>query len=164
MILDGYRYNFQKNVSHPHYNLFHWRKSYFSVYNCFELADIRSRSMFMSKVDFVIAVEFNKDIHYFSDVVGSWARDLHCFIVQVNSSHFGDSKIVKPSKTDEKTLVQVKGGENTVVLVSTLQIKELRDFQLGTYIVQQDNKRFKFTPPGFDYDMALKRYNDEEVY
>lgn len=164
MMLDGYRYKYQKNVSVPYYNLFHWRKSYFSVYNCFELADIRSRSKFMSKVDFVIAVEFNKDIHYFSDVVGSWSRDLHCFIVQVNSSHFGDSKIVMPSKTDEKTLVQVKGGENTVVLVSTLKIKELRDFQLATYVVQQDNKHFKFTPPGFDHDMALKRYNDEEIY
>lgn len=164
MMLDGYHYNFKKYVSQPQYNLFHWRKSYFSVYNCFELADISSRSKFMSKVDFVIAVEFNKDVHYFSDVVGSWARDLHCFIVQVNSSHFGDSKIVMPSKTDEKTLVQVKGGDNTVILVAKMPIEDLRDFQLGTYVVQQDDKRFKFTPPGFDHDMALKRHNDEEVY
>lgn len=164
MMLDGYHYNFKKYVSQPQYNLFHWRKSYFSVYNCFELADISSRSKFMSKVDFVIAVEFNKDVHYFSDVVGSWARDLHCFIVQVNSSHFGNSKIVMPSKTDEKTLVQVKGGDNTVILVAKMPIEDLRDFQLGTYVVQQDDKRFKFTPPGFDHDMALKRHNDEEVY
>lgn len=144
LMLDGYRYKFPKSVVSPRYTLFHWRKSYFSVYNCFELADIRSRSKFMSKVDFIIAVEYNRDVNYFSDVVGSWSRDIHCFIIQVNSSAFGDSKVIMPSKTDEKTLVQVKGGENTVVLVCTLPIKSLRDFQLATYVVQQNDKRFKF--------------------
>ena len=98
----------------------------------------------MSKVDFVVAVEYNRDIHYFSDVVGAWARDIHCFIVQVNSSNFGDSKVIMPSKTDEKTLVQVKGGDNMVVLICTLPIDSLCDFQLATYVVQQNDKRFKF--------------------
>lgn len=163
LLLDGYRYDFPKLVKEPQYTLFHWRKSYFSVYNCFELADLRSRARFMSKVDFIVAVEYNRDIHYFSDVVGAWARDIHCFIVQVNSSDFGDSKVIMPSKTDEKTLVQVKGGDNTVVLVCTLPIQSLRDFQLATYVVQQNDKRFKFTPPSFDHNLALKRHNDEEL-
>ena len=118
----------------------------------------------MSKVDFVVAVEYNRDIHYFSDVVGAWARDIHCFIVQVNSSNFGDSKVIMPSKTDEKTLVQVKGGDNTVAVICTLPIDSLRDFQLATYVVQQNDKRFKFTPPCFDHSLALKRHNDEELY
>lgn len=163
LLLDGYKYEFKKQVKEPQYTLFHWRKSYFSVYNCFELADLRSRAKFMSKVDFIVAVEYNRDIHYFSDVVGAWARDIHCFIIQVNSSNFGDSKVIMPSKTDEKTLVQVKGGDNTVVLVCTLPIDSLRDFQLATYVVQQNDKRFKFTPPSFDHCLALKRYNDEEL-
>ena len=163
LMLEGYRYKFPKRTTSPQYTLFHWRRSYFSVFNCFELADIQSRAKFKSKVDFIIAVEYNRDIHYFSDVTGSWSRDIHCFIVQVNSSVFGDSKVIMPSKTEEKTLVQVKGGDNTVVLVCTLPIKSLRDFQLATYIVQQNDKRFKFTPPSFDHDIALKRFNDEEL-
>lgn len=161
--LEGYHYQVKKKTDNPKYTLFHWRKCYFSVFNCFELADITSRAKFKSKVDFIIAVEYNKDIHYFSDVVGSWARDIHCFIIQVNSSNYGDSKIIMPSKTEEKTLVQVKGGENTVVLMSKLPISELRDFQLADYVVQQDDKRFKFTPPGYEHEYALKRYNDERI-
>lgn len=163
LLLDAYRYQFRKDEKHPVYDLFHWRKCFFSVFNCFELADIESRALLKSKVDFVIAVEYNKDIHYFSDVVGSWARDIHCFIVQVNSSDYGDSKIIMPSKTEEKTLVHVKGGNHTVVLTSKLSISALRDFQLASYGEQINNKHFKFTPPGFDHDCALKRYNDEEV-
>lgn len=163
LLLDAYRYQFNKENKVPVYDLFHWRKCYFSVFNCFELADITSRAKFKSKVDFIIAVEYNKDVHYFSDVVGSWARDIHCFIVQVNSSDYGDSKIIMPSKTEEKTLVHVKGGNNTVVLTSRLPITSLRDFQLASYGEQINDKRFKFTPPGFDHDCALKRHNDEEV-
>lgn len=163
LLLDAYRYQFNKENKDPVYDLFHWRKCYFSVFNCFELADITSRAKFKSKVDFIIAVEYNKDVHYFSDVVGSWARDIHCFIVQVNSSDYGDSKIIMPSKTEEKTLVHVKGGNNTIVLTSRLPITSLRDFQLASYGEQINDKRFKFTPPGFDHDCALKRHNDEEV-
>lgn len=164
LLLDGYHYEFPKHVRRPSYNLFHWRKLYFSVYNCFELADIQSRAKYMSMVDMIIAVEYNKDVHYFSDTVGAWARDIHCFIVQVNSSDFGDSKVIMPSKSEEKTLVQVKGGENTVVLVSQLPIKSLRDFQLAGYVVQQGDKRFKFTPPSFDHNLAFKRYKDDELF
>ena len=163
LLLDAYRYQFNKENKTPVYDLFHWRKCYFSVFNCFELADITSRAKFKSKVDFVIAVEYNKDVHYFSDVVGSWARDIHCFIVQVNSSDYGDSKIIMPSKTEEKTLVHVKGGNNTIVLTSRLPITSLRDFQLASYGEQINDKRFKFTPPGFDHDCALKRHNDEVI-
>lgn len=66
-----------------------------------------------------------------------------------------------PSKTEEKTLVHVKGGSNTVVLTGRLPITSLRDFQLASYGEQINDKRFKFTPPGFDHDSALKRHNDE---
>ena len=163
LLLEAYRYQFNKENKTPVYDLFHWRKCYFSVFNCFELADITSRAKFKSKVDFIIAVEYNKDVHYFSDVVGSWARDIHCFIVQVNSSDYGDSKIIMPSKTEEKTLVHVKGGSNTVVLTGRLPITSLRDFQLASYGEQINDKRFKFTPPGFDHDCALKRHNDDSL-
>lgn len=161
MALDGYHFQLP-SVSPPQYNLFHWRKCYFSVYNCFELADINSRAKYQSKVDFIIAVEYNRDTNYYSDVVGSWARDVHCFIVQVNTSDYGDSKIIMPSKTENKTLVHVKGGENATVLVATLPIKRLRDFQLGGYSIQASDKLFKFTPPCFSHKCARMRYENKD--
>ena len=163
ILLEGYHYNIPK-FDTPQYTLFHWRKTYFSVYNCFELADIRSRALFQSEADFLIAVEYNKDIHYFSDVTGSWARDIHCFIVQVNTSQYGDSKIIMPSKSDCKTLLHVKGGDNPVVLVATLPITRLRDFQIADYTVQVDNKEFKFTPPHFNYVNVEKKIRNEELW
>ena len=66
-----------------------------------------------------------------------------------------------PSKTEEKTLVYVKGGSNTVVLTGRLPITSLRDFQLASCGEQINDKRFKFTPPGFEHDCALQRHNDE---
>lgn len=163
ILLEGYHYNIPK-IDAPQYTLFHWRKAYFSVYNCFELADIRSRGLFQSKADFLIAVEYNKDIHYFSDVTGSWARDIHCFIVQVNTSQYGDSKIIMPSKSDSKTLLNVKGGDNPVVMVATLPISRLRDFQIADYTVQVNNKEFKFTPPHFNYVNVEKKIRNEELW
>lgn len=162
ILLEGYRYNLPSE-SNPCYTLFHWRNSYFSVYNCFELADIKSRSLFQSEIDFLIAVEYNKDVHYYADVVSSWARDVHAFIVQVNTSQYGDSKIVMPSKTDTKTLLQVKGGENPIVMVATLPIKILRDFQLPGYQIQMLNGSFKFTPPHFNHENVEKRIRNLDL-
>lgn len=162
ILLEGYRYNLPSE-SNPCYTLFHWRNSYFSVYNCFELADIKSRSLFQSEIDFLIAVEFNKDVHYYADVVSSWARDVHAFIVQVNTSQYGDSKIVMPSKTDTKTFLQVKGGENPIVMVATLPIKKLRDFQLPGYQIQMQNGSFKFTPPHFNHENVEKRIRNFDL-
>lgn len=163
IILEGYHYKLPQ-LQHPQYTLFHWRKSYFSVYNCFELADIHSRSLFQSMADFLIAVEYNRDVHYFSDVTSSWARDVHCFIVQVNTAQYGDSKILMPSRSDFKTLLNVKGGENPVVMLSTLPIRKLRDFQIADYQVQASDMEFKFTPPHFNYHNVVKKIKDEELW
>jgi len=73
------------------YDLFHWRKVYFSVYNCFELANIQHRSIFKSKVDFIVASELNRDTDYFSDIAGAWVRDVHSYFIQINTSNYGDS-------------------------------------------------------------------------
>lgn len=160
-LLQGYHYTVS-NIIPPEYHLFHWRKVYFSVYNCFELADIESRKLFKSKADFIVAVEYNRDTNYFADVVSSWARDIHCYVIQDNSSDFGDSKIIRPSKTGQKTIVQVKGGDNGAVLTAALDIDSLRDFQWGNYLLQKDNKKFKFTPPSFNHENVRKRKEDED--
>jgi hypothetical protein len=70
--------------------------------------------------------------------------------VQVNSSDFGDSRITAPSKTETKDILRLKGGENSVVLLGKLDVKNLRDFQ-KTRVSGQDTAIFKNIPPNFDY-------------
>lgn len=161
-LLRGYRLKVPTEGTKPAYDLFHWRKSYFSVYNCFELADISDRALFKSKVDFIIATELNKDINYFADIGGAWVRDLHCFFVQVNTSYYGDSKIVQPTKTETKNMVTVKGGLNSVVLIEYLDIDKLREFQLKEYNLQKEDKKFKPTPPRFEIENVKTRISDED--
>lgn len=144
------------------YDLFHWRNTYFSVYNCFELADIYHRSLFKSKVDFLVASEYNQDTSYFSDIAGAWVRDVHAYFIQVNSSDFGDSRLLQPAKSYLKDLIQVKGGENSTVLVGTLEIEKIRKFQFAEYHLQKDfiasgKYVFKPTPPDFERENVKKR-------
>lgn len=160
--LRGYRLKIPTGGGKPIYDLFHWRKSYFSVYNCFELADISDRALFKSKVDFIIATELNKDTNYFSDIGGAWVRDLHCFFIQVNTSYYGDSKIVQPTKSETKNMMMVKGGLNSVVLVEYLDIDKLREFQLKEYNLQKEDKKFKPTPPRFEIENVKARIKDED--
>ena len=163
IFLKGYHFNIPQ-CKNSAYHLFHWQKCYFSVYNCFELASIEDRSLLKSKVDLIIATEYNSDTNYYSDVAGSWVRDIHAFFIQVNTAIYGDSRIMKPAKTEEKNLVIVKGGKNATAQVDDLQIDKLRKFQYPDYTVQlQDkNKPFKMTPPDFDKGDVMKRINDED--
>ncbi len=137
------------------YDLFRWRGCQFSAYNCYELADIEDRSIFKSELDFLVACVLNKDINYFSSIVESVVKDLHCFVVQVNCSEYGDSRIVRPTNRERMDLVRVSGGENNTILTSKLNIKKLRDFQCLDY--SETDKDFKPTPPGFECDKVKLR-------
>lgn len=156
------RFALEKLISPRRYDRFIWNGVYFSVYNCFELADINDRGLFKSKVDFIIASEYNKDTSYFSDIAGSWVRDIHCYFIQVNTSSYGDSRITRPSKTVTKDILQLKGGENATILTGKLHIKELREFQFVEYELQKDYseqkpEKFKPTPPDFNKSEVEKR-------
>lgn len=154
-ILKGYRYEIPE--SKGSYDLFYWRDVYFSCYNCFELANIQHRALFKSKVDFLVASEFNKDTNYFSNIVETITRDIHCYFIQVNNSEYGDTRITKPSKTDNKDILKLKGGENSTVLIGEIDVKLLREFQFKEYELQKDDKSFKPTPPDFDRENVRKR-------
>ena len=111
------------------------------------------------KVDFIVGTEFNRDINYFSNIVESAARDLHCYVVQVNDSRYGDSRIVYPSKTEKMNPLQIKGGENLTFLTMKLDLKSLRVHQRKRYGLQKDSDEFKPTPPDFDVDDVFDRIN-----
>ena len=157
----GYRIPIGHNTKYI-YHLFHWQKTYFSVYNCYELASIEDRALLKSKVDFVIATELNRDIHYYSEIAGSWVRDIHSFFIQVNTSEFGDSRIMKPAKTEEKNMVIVRGGKNSTVLVDDIDIEALRRFQLPDNDVQKDMGGFKLTPPDYNHDDVRIRISNKK--
>ena len=131
------------------YQLFQWRGASLAVYNCYELASLEDRCLFKGKVDFIVCSEFNKDVNYFSNIVESAARDLHCYVVQVNSAQFGDSRVVSPSKTEKLNPLRIKGGDNQTFLTMRLPLQQLRSHQLKRYGLQKDSKEYKPTPPDF---------------
>ena len=137
------------------YDLINWRNSQFSIYNCYELADITHRSIFKSDLDFLVACVLNRDISYFSSIVESVVKDLHCYVVQVNCSEYGDSRIVQPTNKERMNIIRVSGGENSTILTTNLDINKLRDFQSLGY--SETDKSFKPTPPGFDHNKPKKR-------
>lgn len=137
-------------ISHS-YHLFEWRGIRFTVFNCFELTDIKHRSAFRSDIDMLIGVEWNPDTPYFSNIVESTVRDLYCYMVQVNTSQYGDSRITAPRKSIEMNAVRVSGGENTALLKATIDIKTLNDCRAKRVIGDRDDA-YKPAPAGFDHD------------
>ena len=158
-LLESYGYIIPE-VKSPSYDLFNWNGCHFTTFNCFELSNIDHRARFKSKIDLLVASEFNQDVNYFSNIVESSARDLHCYVAQVNDAKFGDSRITQPSKTFSKDLLKVKGGINPTILVDSIDLNKLREFQLKEYSGQKDLGTFKATPPEFDKNEVLKRMKD----
>lgn len=155
-LIKGYRLKEPTNFT-PTYDLFVWKGIHFSCFNCYELTDISHRSIFKSMVDLLVVIEDNRDLNYFSNLAESVSRDLHCFFIQVNNANYGDSRITQPSNTETKNIVQLKGGENSTILIGELNIKELRKFQIKEYELQKEDKTYKPTPPDFNKELVLQR-------
>ena len=75
----------------------------------------------------------------------------------LNSSDYGDSRVVLPKESMLMNPVRVKGGDNNVILTTTLDIAGLRKFQSQPITHQRDSKEFKITPPDFDHESPKKR-------
>lgn len=143
------------------HELYGWNNFWFSVYCCYELTSIQDRSKFQSYADAIISVVYNKDTNYFSNIIDSLARDMHCFCIQVNTSQYGDSRITLPSKTESKDLLKVKGGKNSMLLTDVLDISALRNFQLQGNLSQTNDKtnkmNLKLTPPDFNLGIVKNK-------
>lgn len=133
------------------YEIFGWHNVWFPVYCCYELTSIRDRSIFQNIADLFVAVEWNRDVPYFSSIIESLCRDMHCYCAQSNVSQYGDSRIISPSSSVSKDMVRTKGGINASLQIVDLDIERLREFQSMGYTWQKENKdQFKPTPPYFD--------------
>lgn len=152
--ISGYRMEpFEGNE----YHLFSWKDIWFSVYCCYELTSIKDRSLFQSLADLTVAVEWNRDVPYFSNIMESLCRDIHCYCVQVNSSEYGDSRVLSPSKTALRNMIQTKGGLNHTILTGEIDIKSLREYQRKEYELQRDDDRFKPTPPNLEKNIICRK-------
>lgn len=159
-IIRGNHYMVPKPIQ-SRYHIFNWKNIYFSVFYCFELANITHRSLLRSKIDLLFAIEYNQDTNYFSNLVESVIRDIHCFVVQVNSSHFGDTRISQPSNSYNIDIVKLKGGENNITVLGTIEIDKLREFQRKKFSLTRIDKTFKPLPPDFDKNEVIKRINNK---
>ncbi|MGE6356178.1 reverse transcriptase domain-containing protein [Flavobacterium sp. NPDC079362] len=137
-----------------------WRNIYFSVCYCFEMANISHREQLKSKIDLLIGIEWNRDIPYFSNIVESASRDLHCYVAQVNTSNFGDTRLTQPKETAVKDILRLKGGINDAILVGEIDIKKLRDFQRVKSSINP-SKEFKPLPPDFLLNEVIKRIKNQ---
>jgi hypothetical protein len=146
------------------YDLINWNNLYFTNFYCYELANILHRSLFVSLIDLMVASEWNPDTNYFSGIVETTSREIHCYFMQVNTSEFGDSRITLPAKTDSKNQVQIKGGENDTILIGEIDINKLRRFQYKKYNKQKDDKSFKPTPPDFNRKNVKKRMDNDFIF
>ncbi|MCO4220793.1 RNA-directed DNA polymerase [Aeromonas hydrophila] len=141
------------------YHLIKWRGISFATYNCFELANIKHRALFRSQLDIMFACVWNKDTHYYQHITESAARDLHCYVAQSNTSHYGGSCVLQPTSSTTSNKIYVKGGENHCILTTTLDIAALREAQYRTLRVSSDT--IKHNPPGFDFDALLMRSKND---
>ncbi|WP_281695958.1 hypothetical protein [Bacteroides clarus] len=145
------------------YDIIVWNNIYLSSYYCFELANVTHRSLFKSKIDLMVAIEYNKDTHYFSNIVEASSRDLHVYVAQANTSQYGDSRLTQPSEYANKDILRLKGGINDTILVAQIDIPKLREFQRKTYALTMNNKEFKPLPPDHNLADVLKRIRNESV-
>lgn len=139
------------------YIMYNWKGMSFAPYCCFEIASIEDRALFKSKIDTVVVAEWNRDVEYFSSIIESLSRDLHCYCIQVNSSQYGDNRITQPASSYRKDIAKAKGGLNDYLIVEKINIEDLRNFQIQAYDLQQENEKFKPTPPGFTPEEVRKR-------
>lgn len=149
-------------------NLYHWHGHVFASYYCFELASIKERSYFYSKIDAIYSPVFNKDTYYFNNIAESMARDMHCYFILCNVSHYGDSRVTKPDSLVTMNMLKVKGGNTidnkAVVLSAILDVDGLRDFQKMAMEEQDIDKRFKKTPPDYDKTKVYQRERERFLF
>ena len=122
-----------KDKSVAEYFIYNWSGLSLSPLVCFELTDVMARAIIKGKCNVIAASVFNPDTTYFSNIIDSTARDLHSFIIQANTSFYGDSRVTGPYDRDSKDIFKIKGGDNDHVVVGTLSFKKVIEYQDNYY-------------------------------
>ena len=118
-----------RNRNIAEYPIFNWNGIRISPMLCYEFTDIVARAHLKGRCDFVAAPVFNPDTTYFSNIIDSTARDLHAFVVQANTSFYGDSRVTGPYDRDSKDIFKIKGGDNDHVVIGAIDFIKYKRFQ-----------------------------------
>ncbi|TGL09119.1 RNA-directed DNA polymerase [Leptospira bouyouniensis] len=139
------------------YYLFNWNSVTFTLFNCFELSNISHRSLFKGRIDLIFGILLNKDRFYYDSIAQSTVRDLHCFLLNVNSSKYKGTFLLQPTSSDLMYLAELKGGIDPYFLLETVKVNELRNFQIKYLSGYRDEKpKYKPLPPDFTMDEKRK--------
>lgn len=114
-------------------HLISWNGLTYSNLMCYELTNIEYRYKLRGLIDLLIVPELNRDTNYFSNMVEATTRDLHAFVIQVNTSKYGDSRITGPYNSFYKDIIKLKGGEDNIILTGTIDADELSN-KRDTYL------------------------------
>lgn len=125
-----------------------WNDIHIVPYFSYEIASVDDRSIFKSCCDIVTVSEFNKDTKYINGIAESLSRDLFCYCIKSNISQFGGSSIIQPKSSNDKYLINLKGGEDDYIVTYDLDIKKLRKNAIKSDKIA-DSSNFEPKPPGF---------------
>ena len=154
-----------KCISGKYYELINYNNLYYTMIYCYEFTNYYKRYNFYNDLDAAFIIEYNKDINYFDSIISSYARDMHCYCIQVNDPTNGDNRITAPKNSEYSNIVKLSGGINDVVIKGEIDISELRKFQARPQM-EQYNRRiekkdfFKMTPPNYEHSRVVDRINN----
>lgn len=131
----------------PVYQVINCNGIRYGTFLCYEFTDIVARSLYKDKVDIIFTPEHNRDTSYFANIIETTARDLHVFIVQANTSIYGDSRITGPYGRNDRNVIQIKGGDRDDIIVGTIELGKVRKYQ-------QEEKN--------NFDEKIKKYLEFE--
>lgn len=134
--------------------IYRYRNTALSIFNCFELADIKMRGLVKGKVDIVIGLEYNFDLHYFSNIMESMCRDNHVYCIQSNAGQIGENRIIAPIEKHHANIIRFKAGLDPMAITDTLNISKLREYHdtEDVYYNTKNKIEFRKLPPGFKVD------------
>lgn len=146
----------------PYYQVLQQNGIKYGLFLCYEFTDIVARALYKNEIDMLFAPENNKDTGYFSNIIESTARDLHAFVIQANTSNYGDSRITGPYGKDHRNIVQVKGGDSDNLIIGTLDILGVRRYQKEEKTKQEELLKQYFGMKSRQKYEAEQKYNDKE--
>ena len=54
---------------------------------------------------------------------------MHVFIVQANTSIYGDSRITGPFGRNDRNVLQIKGGDKDDIIIGTIELGKVKKYQ-----------------------------------
>ncbi|MBD5502437.1 MAG: hypothetical protein HDR09_01400 [Lachnospiraceae bacterium] len=130
----------------------------FGTFLCYEFTDILARGLYKDKVDILFTPENNSDTTYFSNIIETTTRDLHTFVVQSNTSIYGDSRITGPYSRDQRNIVQIKGGDNDSIIIGTIDVEAVRKHR------NEERKQLEERIDNYFYaDVKTKEENEKRL-